>query len=56
MDWNHLGLDMRYKHDSKLLTCARTRCSMTYVTGIIRLFVLGDATMYRVLLRWEPEP
>jgi len=29
---------------------------MTYVTGIITLFALGDATIYRVLLRWEPEP
>jgi hypothetical protein len=36
MNWNHLGLDMRYKHDSKLLTCARTRCSMAYVLVFIR--------------------
>jgi hypothetical protein len=38
MSWNHLGLAMRHRHDSKLITCARTRCCMTYVTGIIRLF------------------
>ena len=56
MNWNHIGLDMRHKHDSKLITCVWTRSCMTYVTGFIRLFALGDATMYRVLLRWEPEP
>ena len=56
MNWNHLSLDMRYKHDSKLITCVWTRSCMTYVTGIITLFALGDATIYRVLLRWEPEP
>jgi hypothetical protein len=40
MNWNHLSLDMRYKHDSKLLTCARTRCSMTHVLGVISKFCL----------------
>jgi hypothetical protein len=55
-NWNHFDLGMRCGHDSKLITCVWTRSCMTYVTGIIRLFALGDTTMYRVLLRWEPEP
>jgi hypothetical protein len=42
MNWNHFGLDMRYKHESKLLISAWSSCRLdlvvSYVIGIISQF------------------